>query len=43
MNEQEALEILQQIQHDYNSIKDPKYRNADLDDLSQKYVILFFL
>ena len=37
MNEQEALEILQQIQQDYNSIKDPKYRNADLDDLRQKY------
>ena len=40
MNEQESLEILQQIQHDYNSIKNPKYRNADLDDLSQKYDIL---
>ena len=37
MNKQEAKEIFRKIRKQYNSIKYPKYRNVDLDQLKKQY------
>jgi len=37
MNKQEAKEIFWKIREQYNSIKYPKYRNVDLDQLKKQY------
>jgi len=36
MNENEAVKIFQKILHDYQTIKAPKYRNADYEDMVEK-------
>jgi len=40
MNKQQAREVFWKIRDQYNSIKKPKYRYANLEDLKPKYETL---
>ncbi len=41
MNEQKAEDIFWKIHGYYKSIKDPKYRNVDFEQLTQNYKALW--
>jgi len=43
MIKEEALQILNRIIDDYDAIKDPKYRNADIEILKRDYALLMEL
>ena len=40
MNKAEAINIFQKILHEYQTIKSPKYRHADYENISKKYEAL---